>query len=64
MLRHTFQALLLKNATVYIGARSIAKAEAAINSLVELTGNRKVFLLQMDLADLHSVKKAADEFQK
>jgi len=56
--------LLLKNATVYIGARSVAKAEAAIKSLVELTGNRKVFLLQMDLADLPSVKKAAEEFQK
>jgi len=56
--------LLLKNATVYIGARSIPKAEAAIKSLIDSTLNEKVFLLQMDLADLHSVKKAAEEFQK
>jgi NAD(P)-dependent dehydrogenase (short-subunit alcohol dehydrogenase family) len=58
------QALLLKNATVYIGSHSVARAEAAMNSLIKLMGNHKVFLLQMDLADLPSVKKAAEEFQK
>lgn len=60
----TAQALLLKNATVYIGARSIAKGEAAIQSLKAATENEKVFLLQMDLADLPTVKKAAEEFQQ
>lgn len=61
---HNFQALLLRNATVYIGARSVAKGEAAVKSLNEATENSKIFLLQMDLADLPTIKKAVEEFQK
>jgi retinol dehydrogenase 12 len=64
MLIHGLQALLLRNATVYIGARSVAKGEAAVKSLSEATGNSKIFLLQMDLADLPTIKKAAEEFQR
>lgn len=59
----TAKGLLLRNATVYIGARSIPKAEAAIKSLTEATGNPKVFILKMDLSDLTLVKKAAEDFQ-
>ncbi|KIM31765.1 hypothetical protein M408DRAFT_237931 [Serendipita vermifera MAFF 305830] len=59
----TAKGLLRKNATVYIGARSIPKAEAAIKSLVDATGNPKVFILKMDLSDLGTVKQAAKEFQ-
>jgi retinol dehydrogenase 12 len=61
---HDLQALLLRNATVYIGARSVAKGEPAVKSLSEATGNSKIFLLQMDLADLPTIKKAVEEFQR
>jgi len=42
----------------------VAKGEAAVKSLSEATGNSKIFLLQMDLADLPTIKKAVEEFQR
>ncbi|KAI5115497.1 hypothetical protein M0805_000110, partial [Coniferiporia weirii] len=60
--RETVLALLRKNAKVYIAARSRAKAEVAIGELKELTG-REVLFFELDLADLKSVKRAAEEFQ-
>jgi retinol dehydrogenase 12 len=54
----------MKNATVYLGVRSLTKGDDAIRKLKEATGNQNVHLLQMDLADLPSVKKAALEFQR
>ncbi|KAF9013216.1 NAD(P)-binding protein [Cyathus striatus] len=56
------QALLLHNAKVYVAARSQEKAEEAIKELKEQTGKEGIFL-KLDLADLASIKKAADEFQ-
>jgi hypothetical protein len=55
------QQLLAHNAKVYLGARSQPKAEEAIKKLKELTGKDALFL-KMDLADLQSVKAAAEEF--
>jgi NAD(P)-dependent dehydrogenase (short-subunit alcohol dehydrogenase family) len=55
------QALLAHNAKVYIAARSKEKAEKAIEELQEQTG-RKGIWLKLDLADLNSVKAAAEEF--
>ncbi|KAI0823263.1 NAD(P)-binding protein [Trametes gibbosa] len=57
----TIKVLLQHNAKVYLGARSKAKADAAIASLKEATGKDAVFL-ELDLANLASVKKAAQEF--
>lgn len=54
----------MKNATVYLGVRSITKGDEAIRTLKEATGNQNVHLIQIDLADLTSVKKAAIDFQK
>ncbi|KAF7369232.1 Short-chain dehydrogenase/reductase family protein [Mycena venus] len=58
---HTVKQLLLKNATVYLAARSLDKAFDAINRLKAETGRSAIFL-QLDLADLRSVRKAAEEF--
>lgn len=55
------QALLAHNAKVYIAARSQEKAESAIKDLEEQTGRSAIFL-QLDLADLPSVRAAAEEF--
>lgn len=53
--------LLHKNAKVYLAARSASKIQEAANDLEKETG-RKPLPLQLDLGDLHSVKRAAQEF--
>ena len=49
------------DAKVYLAARNHTKAEAAITKLKEETGKEAVFL-ELDLANLASIKKAATEF--
>ena len=53
-----------KNATVYIAVRSMEKGNQAIDELKKATGNEKVHILQIDLADLVSIQRAAAEFQR
>ncbi|KAF9019195.1 NAD(P)-binding protein [Hymenopellis radicata] len=53
--------LLQHNAKVYLAARNPAKSAQVIAELEEATKRRAIFL-KMDLADLHSVKAAAEEF--
>ncbi|KAI5116375.1 hypothetical protein M0805_003529 [Coniferiporia weirii] len=60
--KETVLALLRKNAKVYIAARNRTKAEAAIAELKEKTGKEALFL-ELDLANLKSVKGAAEEFR-
>jgi retinol dehydrogenase 12 len=55
------QALLEKNATVYLAARDHTKAANAITDLKAATGKVANYL-PLDLADLASVKAAAGEF--
>jgi len=54
--------LLSKGARVYIAARSEEKSQRAIEELKRETGKESVFFLKLDLADLVSVKAAAEEF--
>ncbi|KAA1472589.1 NAD(P)-binding protein [Dentipellis sp. KUC8613] len=54
--------LLSKNARVYMAARSQSKADAAIAELKKDTGKENIFFLQLDLADLKSVRDAANTF--
>ncbi|KAJ7505236.1 hypothetical protein B0H11DRAFT_1977646 [Mycena galericulata] len=61
--KETAKALLQHNAKVYIAARSEEKAKAAIKDLQSETGKEAEFL-HLDLADLHSVKRAAEEFNQ
>ena len=46
---------------MYIASRSKDKADKAVASLKEATGKEPLFL-ELDLADLSSVKKSAEEF--
>ncbi|KAJ7114938.1 NAD-P-binding protein [Mycena epipterygia] len=57
----TVKVLLLKNASVYLAARSPSKAKDAIAQLEAETSKRAEFL-EIDLADLRSVRKAAEDF--
>lgn len=55
------QALLEHNAKVYIACRNQQKAEATITELHAITGKHASFL-NLDLANLHSVREATEEF--
>ena len=55
--------MLAKNAKVYMASRNKQKAEEAIAALKLATGREAIFL-PVDLADLASVKKGAEEFLK
>jgi NAD(P)-dependent dehydrogenase (short-subunit alcohol dehydrogenase family) len=57
------QALLKHNAKVYMASRSPEKAKAAIEDLKAKTGKEALFL-KLDLADLKSVKAAAEQFMR
>ncbi|PCH41871.1 NAD(P)-binding protein [Wolfiporia cocos MD-104 SS10] len=59
--KETIKALLEHNAKVYMASRSKDKAEAAIRELKEQTGKEAIFL-ELDLSNLVSVRKAAEEF--
>ncbi|EJU00099.1 NADP-binding protein [Dacryopinax primogenitus] len=59
----TCRHLLEHNTRVYLAARSPAKAEEAIQHLKDLTKKEDIHFLQLDLADLPTVKKAVDEFR-
>ncbi|KLO08994.1 NAD-binding protein [Schizopora paradoxa] len=60
--KETVKALLRKNATVYMAARSKSKADAAIADLESQLG-KKAHFIELDLADLASVRKAAQTFK-
>ncbi|KAF9559167.1 NAD(P)-binding protein [Agrocybe pediades] len=60
--KETAKALLAHNAKVYIAARNEEKAERAIAELKKETGNADAHFLKLDLSDLGSVKRAAEEF--
>jgi len=55
------QALLAKNAKVYIAARSEDRVKAAVEDLKQTTGNEAIWL-KLDLSELKSIKVAAEEF--
>ncbi|OJT05183.1 hypothetical protein TRAPUB_4008 [Trametes pubescens] len=59
----TVKGLLLKNAKVYIAARSKDRVKHTIMELREETGREALFL-QLNLGDLDFVKKAAAEFKQ
>ncbi|KAI0644742.1 NAD-P-binding protein [Trametes meyenii] len=59
--KETVKALLAHNAKVYMASRNETKALVAIAELQRETGRQATFL-KMDLADLKSVKAAAQEF--
>src|ERR1700729_3037531 len=50
-----------QEATTVLACRNLAKAEAAAKEVTQRTWNDDVHVLSLDLADLASVRKAADE---
>ncbi|KAJ7682439.1 NAD-P-binding protein [Mycena polygramma] len=60
--KETCRVLVAHNAKVYLAARSEEKARAAIDDICQSTGKSDIHFLQLDLADLVSVRKAADEY--
>eukprot|EP01117_Protostelium_nocturnum_P005977 TRINITY_DN2149_c0_g1_i1.p1 TRINITY_DN2149_c0_g1~~TRINITY_DN2149_c0_g1_i1.p1 ORF type:complete len:329 (+),score=100.45 TRINITY_DN2149_c0_g1_i1:236-1222(+) len=62
--KETCVELAKKGAKVYMGARNPDRALPALEEIKKRAGDdAQVFFLQMDLEDLESVKKAAQEFQ-
>ena len=47
---------------MYIATRSEEKSQKAIEELKKETGKDSIFFLKLDLADLVSVKAAAEEY--
>ncbi|KAI9464793.1 NAD-P-binding protein [Russula earlei] len=60
--KETARVLLSKGAKVYIASRSEHKSQQAIEELKRDTGKDAVFFIKLDLADLVSVKAAAEDF--
>ncbi|KAG8992134.1 hypothetical protein FRB94_011996 [Tulasnella sp. JGI-2019a] len=60
--KETVRHLLQKNAKVYMASRIRGRAEEAIAELKVKTGREAIFL-ELDLADLSSVARAAKEFK-
>ncbi|KAG8747716.1 hypothetical protein FRC10_011843 [Ceratobasidium sp. 414] len=62
--KETCKVLLNKGAKVYMAARSKAKADDAIEWLKAETGGKAPVFLQLDLADLGSVRRAVEEYKQ
>ncbi|EIM81817.1 NAD-P-binding protein [Stereum hirsutum FP-91666 SS1] len=60
--KETVKALLTHNAKVYLAARDASKGLKAIEDLKASTGGKEALFLKLDLADLRSVRQAAEEF--
>ncbi|KAH9989192.1 NAD(P)-binding protein [Russula vinacea] len=60
--KETARVLLSKGAKVYIACRNAEKAHQAIDELKGYSEKDSIFFLKLDLADLTSIKAAADEF--
>jgi retinol dehydrogenase 12 len=58
----TAQGLAARGGRVCITSRSVPKGRAAVAGIVAATGNTEVSFLQLDLADLASVRTSAQEF--
>jgi NAD(P)-dependent dehydrogenase (short-subunit alcohol dehydrogenase family) len=60
--RATAEALAARGATLYLACRSEARARPVMAQITEATGNDRLHLLSLDLADLASVRACADAF--
>jgi retinol dehydrogenase 12 len=56
--------LLSRGGKVYIATADVEKAHQAIDELKHDTGRDSIFMLQLDLANLDSIKWAVDDFEK
>lgn len=58
----TSRALAQAGASLTLGVRNAAQGDAAVNALGQATGNRDIRVALLDLADLASVKRFADDW--
>ena len=59
----TARTLARMGATVVMACRNKQKAQPILEEIMEQTGNKNVFLMNLDLADLKSVRAFANEFK-
>ncbi|KAJ4001347.1 NAD-P-binding protein [Lentinula boryana] len=60
--RETCRVLVARNAKVYLATRSEERARIAIDDICQSTGKSNIHFLKIDLVDLASVRKAAEEY--
>jgi len=60
----TARVLANKNVKIIIAVRNLGKGEAAKTRIIEQNKNANISVMQIDLADLSSVKNFADQFRK
>ena len=58
----TWQVLLARNARVYITSRDRVKGQQAVDELRKIS--EAIHVLHLDLSDLYSVRRAAEEFMR
>jgi len=58
----TAKDLSARGARVIIGCRSRVRGEEAVRKIIASTGNKEVSMMDLDLADLQTVKKFAKDF--
>jgi len=62
--KYTALELAAHGAEVYMACRNLPKAEKVAKEIKEITGNNKVHVILLNLCDLQSVRKCAEEFLK
>ena len=60
--KETARALAARGARVYVACRSVPAGRRAIEEISAQTGNRELKLLSLDLSDLTSVRRCAEDF--
>lgn len=61
--KETALALAKKDHALYLLVRNVAKGEELKKDIIAQSGNRSVFVIHCDLADMQTVKQAADELK-
>ncbi len=59
--RETALGLAKKDHALYLLVRNVVKGEQLKKDIIAQTGNKQIHIVKCDLADLHSVREAADE---
>ncbi|EDW02225.1 retinol dehydrogenase 12 [Drosophila grimshawi] len=62
--KETVLELARRNATIYMACRDKKRAEQAMKEIVQETNNKSIFVRELDLASLDSIRKFVDDFKK